>query len=385
MDNTFIYSKYVTGKNFIGRTADISILSNLLRQDENVVIYEPPMTGKMSLVQQTFFNMRASGARFYSASLNLYNVRKTAEFATRLGSAVIKSTYNTPEEYADIVRRFLEGTHFVFDMEQFALKGSILSLNWDVDDDDIRAVTLLPYRIAEEKGAKIYVLIREFQNVMLMEDGEKICKIMEDALKALSADQKSKAGYIFTGSRVNAMHEIFGVHKYFFRNVERVRLSEVDSKDIIEHVVKGFLASGKVIDRDLLVGVCKLFRNNMWHINHFAAVCDSLTRGYIMEQTLNDALGTMIATFMPMYLDIMNGLTTYQVSLLRAVIDGNKKLSGADVIEKYKLNTSANVRRLKDALCKKEIITFNGEDEPVVLDPLFEYWVAHHYFEIKAE
>jgi hypothetical protein len=53
------------------------------------------------------------------------------------------------------------------------------------------------------------------------------------------------------------------------------------------------------------------------------------------------------------------------------------------VIEKYGLNSSANVRRVKDALKKKEVITFNEKDEPVVLDPLFEYWVGKHYFGIR--
>ena len=30
---------------------------------------------------------------------------------------------------------------------------------------------------------------------------------------------------------------------------------------------------------------------------------------------------------------------------------------------------------------KKEIITFTGTDErPVILDPLFEYWLRNNYF-----
>ena len=42
---------------------------------------------------------------------------------------------------------------------------------------------------------------------------------------------------------------------------------------------------------------------------------------------------------------------------------------------------TGNVRRLKDALMKKEILTFEGQDErPVILDPLFEYWLKNHYF-----
>ena len=80
-------------------------------------------------------------------------------------------------------------------------------------------------------------------------------------------------------------------------------------------------------------------------------------------------------------LDSGNG--DHQLSLQKAVLDGVTKFSASDVIEKYRLNSSANVRRVKDALRKKEIITFDEKDEPVILDPLFEYWVSKYYFEMQ--
>ena len=179
------------------------------------------------------------------------------------------------------------------------------------------------------------------------------------------------------------MHEIFGTKKYFFRQAERVKIGEIDTREIIDHVIRGLLASGKVIDRDLLLGVCKLFRNNICYINHFSAICDSLTKGYIMEPILNEALSTIVSIHEPRFIATMEDLTTFQVSLLRAVLDGQTKFTSSDVIEQYALNSSANVRRLRDALCKKEIITFSDNGVPSVIDPLFEYWARRYYFGMK--
>ena len=67
MDTAFIYYKPVTGKNNIGRRSEQTTISNLLDQGENVVIYEPEKTGKKSLMQQTFYNMRISGKQFITA------------------------------------------------------------------------------------------------------------------------------------------------------------------------------------------------------------------------------------------------------------------------------------------------------------------------------
>ena len=68
---------------------------------------------------------------------------------------------------------------------------------------------------------------------------------------------------------------------------------------------------------------------------------------------------------------------------MKAILDGVVKFSASEIIDKYSLNSSANVRRVKDALKKKEVITFNEKDEPVILDPLFEYWITKYFFEIQ--
>lgn len=378
-----MYSKYVTGKGNIGRKTEARAIANLLGQGENIVIYEAPKTGKTSLVQQAFFNMKSSGADFVSAGVSLLNVRTLRDLATRLGSEVLHAAYGSPQDYSPIVEALLPGTHFVFDPQRYSDCGEILSLNWELDQGDLKAALSLPYRAARKCGRKIYVLLDEFQNIMLTEDGDRACRLMEEVFRELDAEDKAAASYIFSGSKVNAMHEIFGTKKYFFRQAERVKIGEIDTREIIDHVIRGLLASGKVIDRDLLLGVCKLFRNNICYINHFSAICDSLTKGYIMEPILNEALSTIVSIHEPRFIATMEDLTTFQVSLLRAVLDGQTKFTSSDVIEQYALNSSANVRRLRDALCKKEIITFSDNGVPSVIDPLFEYWARRYYFGMK--
>ena len=133
-----------------------------------------------------------------------------------------------------------------------------------------------------------------------------------------------------------------------------------------------------------MMGACNLFQGHPWYINQLAAICDSMTRGYIMEPVLIDALSCLISTHEPRFQAIMNDLTTHQVSLLRATVDGVTKLSSADVIRRYGLNSSANVKRVKDALMKKEVLVFDENDVPSIIDPLFEYWVKKYFFEINV-
>jgi len=386
MDSPFIYDKYVTGKNFIGRKQESMILSNLLTAGENVVIYEPPKTGKMSLIENTLFKMRIQGKRFLIAELNLFTVRTVAEFLRLMGDAVLRTVASTPDEFAALTSRLLPGTHFIFDQNVYADTDRILSLSWDVDDDDIEAMLRLPYRVAEENGMSVIVILNEFQNIQLTGEGERVMKIFERLIKELRAQGTEKnCSFIFSGSYVNAMKDIFEHHRYFYHMAEHFEFGKVDEREIADYIIRGFLSSGKVIERDLLLGACKLFDNNLWYINHFISICDSLSKGYIMEPVLIEALSMLIAVHEPRFMAQMNDLTTFQVSLLRAIVDGNARFSSSEVIERYGLNSSANVRRLKDALCKKEIVTFDEKDEPHILDPLFDYWVRKYYFKIKTE
>lgn len=384
MEGSFIYNKYVTGKNNIGRKSEGMILANLLGSGENVVIYEPPKTGKMSLIQQTFYNMRISGASFEVADFSLLGIRSLEAFLLRFGSTVLRLFYNTPEEYSTAVSTWLNGTHFVFDPQLFASEDKVLSLSWDCDAGDLQAIAQLPLHIATATGKRCYILISEFQDLTLFDEGEGICRTLAGVLKGFSPEDKARCSFIFTGSQVNAMKEIFEHRGLFHRAVEHLCIGPVDTKDIIDYVVRGFLVSGKVIERDLLLGVCKLFRQNIWYINHFASICDSLSKGYIIEPVLLEALDRLISIHQPRFISTMEGLTTYQSNLLRAILEGHQKFSSAEVIGKYGLNSSANVKRLKEALCKKEIITFDEQEErPLLLDPLFEYWVKKYYFQIN--
>ena len=383
MDTAFVYDNHVTGKNFVGRKTECTVLSNLLEAGENVCIYETPKAGKTSLVQQTLYNMRAAGKPFIVAYVDLLSVRTRRGFLKKFGGSLIKAAYSTPSDYAAVIARHLEGTHFVFDHAQFASKEDIVCMNWDADANDVYMMTCLPQRIAEEKGVPVYVVFRDFQNVMQTDDYEVIFNTMEKVFTGRDRSASPKSAFVFCGSMVNAMKYIFAEKKYFYRQVNHLPLSAIDDKDAIEHIVRGFRSSGKVIERDLALGACKLFRSDMWYLNQFFSICDSMSKGFINEAILVDALNAMIAVHEPRFKVLVNDLTDHQLSLLKAVLDGVVKFSASDVIERYSLNSSANVRRVKDALRKKEIITFNDKDEPVILDPLFEYWVSRYYFEMQ--
>ena len=380
MDSPFIFDRPVTGKNFIGRKKDSQILQNLILQNENVVISAPAKSGKMSLLEHTLFSMRMTGTQFLVGQMSALTARTLADFIAKYGSAVMRMVASTPPEYAEIVARYLQGTHIVFDQDAFTDSGEPVSFNWEPDENDLVSILKMPYTIARDRGETMIMVITEFQNIALIDDDDMILGAMERVMKEAAEESRNMFSSVFLGSGVNAMKEIFRRRRYFYRLTEQIDLSMVDEKEIAEHLSKGFLSGGKVIDRELLTSTCRLFRCNLYYLNMFVSIVDSRAKGFITEAMLMEALASIIAIHEARFAAIMNSLTTHQVNLLRAIIEGCTRFSGSEVVRRYSLNSSANVKRVKDALMKKEIVTFADDDTPEILDPLFEYWVRTVYF-----
>ena len=380
MDTPFPYAQYVTGKHFIGRKADVTLLGNLLSQGEHVAVYEPPKSGKTSLIQQALYTMRLGGKAFTVGQFSALNVRTPEEFLLRLGATVLKMMAFTTEEIRTLVQRYLGNTHFIFDPVAYSGRNQILSLNWEMDAEDVLALLRMPFRVAADRGDRMILILDEFQCLGLLEDPDVILRPLDAVLREEQA--RKLCCFVFSGSAVNAMKAIFEGSSLFSRVVERVRLSPIEEHDIVDHVQRGFLSSGKVVNPDLIVGVCRLFKGSVWYINQFASICDSMSRGYIMEPVLIDALDCLISIHEPQFVSIVSNLTTHQINLLRATIEGSIRFSSADIIRKYGLNSSANVKRVKDALMKKEVLFFDENDVPSLENPLFEYWVKKYYFEL---
>ena len=380
MDTPFPFSQYVTGNKFIGRKQDVTLLGNLLSQGEHVSIFEPPKTGKTSLIQQTLFSLRVTGKTFAVGQFSAMNIRTEEDFLLRLGSTILKMVASSPAEFEALVKQYLQGTHFVFDADDFTQTGQAVSLGWELDKDDVLAMLRLPFAIADDRQQKMILIIEEFHCVGNLEDPDAILRPLAAVLK----EQKGRNfSFIYSGSAVNAMSAIFTGSVLFSRRVERASLSLAPEEEVTEHLHRGFLSSGKVVEKRLLQGVYNLFRGHLWYINHLIAIADSLSRGYIMEPLLVEALEGLVSIHEPSFRGIMNGLTTHQVSLLKATLDGVTRFSASEVIRKYGLNSSANVKRVKEALMKKEVIMLDQNDNPVLEDPLFEYWVRKYYFEMK--
>lgn len=376
MNTSFVYDSPVTGSRFIGRKRDLDILHNLLSGGNSTVVYGEPGCGCMSLVQQTLAQMKMHDPGMIVAEIDFSRCRTTEDLLVAFSDGLLKACGSSPSEYREFVQSGLAGAHFVFDNEQFSAHGLTVSMNWIPDDVDIVKTFDFPAFLAEKKRTNIVILIRQFQNILFSPDSDAILDAMEKVISRQGNDYL----FVFTGSRFNRLREIFDVRRYFWHTVERIIPSDVDADLIADFVYHNFQMTGKVLEKELVISTVRMLRCNMRYVNHLFSIVDSITMGYVTQGTISDAMRIMLSVYTPHFFNAVCSLTDFQLNLLKAIVHGETKFSAAGVIDRYRLNSSANVKRVKDALVKKELVWFDDEDIPHIQDPLFEYWLRKEYF-----
>lgn len=376
MNTTFIYDAPVAGSRFVGRKHDVELLRNLLCGGHSIVVYGEPGVGCNSLVQNAVSSVKMMAPEMIVAEIDFSRCRSTEDFLTVFADGLFKSCGSSPSDYKEFVELGLKGSHFVFDQDQFDTHGVTLSMNWMPDDVDIMKVFDLPTFFSGQKQARLLVLIRQFQNILFSPDND----VLLDAMEKVVGNQTDDYVFVFTGSQFNKLREVFDFKRYFWHTVERIIPSVIDADMIAEFVYHGFQSTGKVLEKALIASTARMLRCNMRYVNHLFSIVDSIAKGYINQGTVSDAMRVMLSIYKPHFFNAVCSLTDFQLSLLKAIVHGETRFSTAGVIDKYGLNSSANVKRLKDALVKKELVWFDEDDMPHIQDPLFEYWLRQEYF-----
>ena len=334
----------------IFRPEETNQLARQIQEKKFTTLYAAPGFGKSILINKALLQLKEKGYPTAVVTLDLFNITG-AEALAKL--------------YANAFKKY------VLDYNKEAL----LPITLDLGKVSLPTAINLPNLLSSVTDINFVVYFKEFQNILAMEGGDQILKLMEREL-----EKHKDVAYIVTGEQLHKMKEIFEKQKFFYRINNNIPLGPLPKGDCITYLRNGFLLSGKDLEMETAEAIYKTSGGYPEIINRVAAMCDAQAPGYINKRILRGAVDTYFNDHEAAYRYLVSNLTANQVNFLKAVCDGVSKFSSADILKKYRLNSSANVFRLKEALSKKEIVTFDADDKASVIDPMFENWLKERYF-----
>lgn len=365
----FTFGVATSGDNFTDREKETERLLLNFRNGVNTVLISPRRWGKTSLVQKAC--SLAQSNRLKVVYLDIFSCRSDRDFYDAFASAILKQTSSKLDEWIENTKLFLSRISPKISIGTEPMSDFSVSLELNPKSNDIDEILQLPEKIAQKKGCNIVVCIDEFQQIAEFKDS----RTFQKRLRSVWQLQKS-VSYCLFGSKKHLMNELFEKKSLpFYKFGDAIYLSKIGTQDWTEYICRRFEATGKHIPKELAEKICRQVENHSSYVQQLAWLVWIHTDNTATEQDFEAACQDIIDQNTPLFEKQTESLTTYQMNFLRAVLEGvHEEFTTQEVLNKYKLGSSANVSIIKRALVKKELIEIEKR-RVMIPDPVMKVWL----------
>ena len=374
MEIPFIFGKIADGKDFTDRVADTERLLMNLRGLVSTVIISPRRWGKTSLVNHVLERM-ADDKEYVTCKVDIFNCRTEEQFYQAYANAVLRASATKMDGLVEMAKRYLRsfGPKLTF-----GEMGSQYEMEIGMDFRDrqysVDEILDLPQKIAEERGKKVVVCIDEFQNVSAYDDPVGF----QRQLRA-HWQEHNKVGYCLFGSKKHMLLDIFSNYEMpFYKFGDIMFLDKIKEAEWVEYIVKRFGETGKKIDEETARYVTQRVECHPYYVQQLAQLSWLRTEGRCDAGVVDAAFNGLVDQLALLFSNIVDSLRARQIAFLQAVADGVENYTSAEVLWRYGLGTSANVKNLKSALLDRDLIDAEGR-RLRIQDPVFAYWLKTRY------
>ncbi|EKE05590.1 MAG: hypothetical protein ACD_19C00200G0003 [uncultured bacterium] len=369
----FIFGVATSGDNFTDREQEtVRLLSNFTH-GVNTVLISPRRWGKTSLVKKVC--KLAQSEKLKIVYLDIFSCRTDKEVFDALASAVLKQTSSKFEELMENAKLFLSRISPKFTFGPDPMMDFSMSLELNSKNNDTDEILQLPEKIAQKKGINIVICIDEFQQIAEFKDS----KTFQKRLRSVWQLQQS-VSYCLFGSKKHLMNELFEKKSLpFYKFGDSMYLPKISTVDWIAYICLRFESTGKHITKELAEQVCLAVDNHSSYVQQLAWLLWIYTQNNATEQNFAEAHQDLIDQNTPLFEKQTENLSVYQMNFLRAIVDDvHSEFTTQEVMQKYRLGSSANVSIIKRALIKKELI--ETENKKIYLaDPVMKLWLKQEF------
>ena len=233
----------------------------------------------------------------------------------------------------------------------------------------------LPEKIANRKGFRVVVCIDEFQQIGNYPETVQF----QTELRSVWQHHELTS-YCLFGSRKHMMEALFDDEsKPFYKFGDIIYLQRIPTEYWVKYIIGKFQMADKTITKKQAAWIVDQVDGNSSYVQQLSWYVFQRTETKVTESILTDALKELIAQCSDLFESKTENLTAYQMNFLKAISDGiYSGFSSAQVIQDYKLGSSANVSIVKKALMEKDLIVKEGK-ELKLADPVLGLWLQKEW------
>jgi nicotinic acid mononucleotide adenylyltransferase len=339
------------------------------------MLISPRRWGKSSLVERLILDLKTKNPEIKVVNLDLFSVSSEEEFLEMFAREVIKASSTIWQDWIQSGKEFFKQLIPTLSIGIDPINDFNLCFDWKQLKKHRTEILELPEKIANKKKCRFIICLDEFQNLATFHEFESL----EKSMRAVWQRQKS-VSYCLYGSKRHMMTDIFNnPSKPFYRFGDIILLQKIKREKWTSFIVESFAKTKKEISPELAELIPMLMQDHSWYVQQLAHYTWQKTKKKATKKEIQDAFSELIYVNTPLYMREVEGLSLTQLNFLKAVAKKEEKLSSTEILQKYRLGTSASVVKNKAILLKADMID-ESDAKLSFLDPAFEYWFLRYYF-----
>ena len=375
----FVFGKFADTKNFTDRESETERLYLNFISLVNTTIVSPRRWGKSSLVKNVAKEIEEKNSKIKVCLLDIFNLKTEADFYAALAQAVLKASSSKWEEMAENAKKFLSKLLPRISFSPDAQSEISFGIDWKELEKSADDILDLAETIAKAKNIRIIVCIDEFQSIAEFDNPLAFQRKLRSHWQ-----QHENVGYCLYGSKRHMLLDIFSNPSMpFYKFGDIMFLEKIDNAVWGKFIQKRFRETGKEISEEDACFLAELVENHSYYVQQVAQQSWLRCKKVCKRNIILEAHETVKNQLSLLFVGIIESLNARQIDFLKAIVAGETLLTSKNVIEKYKLGTSAGVIKIREALMSKEIIDVNLQNIEIQ-DPVFKYWLKTDYFKIST-
>lgn len=373
MKRVFMYGVSVEGENFTDRVRETKRLKLNFENGLNTVLISPRRMGKTSLIKKV--QAIITNPKIKVIYMDVYDCRSEYDFYNRFAALILQETAGKMEQALENAKQFLLRISPKISFSPDPTADFSLSLGITPQSHTPEEILNLPEKIAQKHHIHIVVCIDEFQQIGEFPDSIAVQKRLRSVWQ-----HQQNVSYCLFGSKKHLMANLFQNKRMpFYQFGEMIFLDKIPTEDWIKYITTQFESRGKYISPELALKICEAVDNYSSYVQQLSWNVFAETEKEVTEKTLSVAIDELFAQSSALFMQQIEGLTTYQMNFIRAICSGIHTGFGTQAtIKNFNLGTKSNLTRIKTSLTEKEIIeTVNGQ--VYLADPVFELWFRKTY------
>ncbi|MEQ8624803.1 MAG: ATP-binding protein [Vicingaceae bacterium] len=368
----FEFGEVVSKGHFVNRDEERKRLKQNIEGGLSTLLISPRRWGKSSLVKQVSLELDSKITRF--CFIDLFHIKDELEFYQALAKEVIKQSSSKWEEWMKSTAKFFKSIRPKISMGVDPMNDFEISFESSEAEKSYREVLDLAEHIAKEKKIRIVICVDEFQNLSRFGDP----LLFQQRLRA-SWQHHKHVSYCLYGSKKHMMIDIFQNKSMpFYKFGDVLFLNKINTKHWVKYIQQQFKKTKKSISKKLAEVIVSTVENHSYYVQQLSLLTWNRTEKIASEEILEAAINDLLNQNAILFHREVEQLTNSQIGFLEALAQDEERLHSSQNIVKYKLGSSSNVSRIKEALENKEIIDSFAE-KIGFLDPIFKLWFNKRY------